>query len=95
MRSISSSIIDDKNNNGIGIIPFLTSGFPNVELTKDIILKLVDEKLCSAIEIGIPFSDPIAEGKTIQRSSSVALKNGVTIDLSLIHISEPTRRTPI
>ena len=70
MRSISSSIIDDKSKNGIGIIPFLTSGFPNVKLTKDIILRLIDEKLCSAIEIGIPFIDPIAEGKTIQRSSS-------------------------
>ena len=88
MKSISSSILDDKNKNGIGIVPFLTSGFPNVELTKDIILKLIDEKLCSAIEIGIPFSDPIAEGKTIQRSSSIALKNGVTIDSTLKTISE-------
>ena len=88
MKSISSSILDDKSENGIGIIPFLTSGFPNVELTKDIILKLIDEKLCSAIEIGIPFSDPIAEGKTIQRSSSIALKNGVTIDSTLKTISE-------
>ena len=50
--------------------------------------QLLDEKLCSAIEIGIPFSDPIAEGKTIQKSSSIALKNGVTIDNTLKMISE-------
>ena len=49
MKSISSSILDDKNKNGIGIIPFLTSGFPNVELTKDIIIKLIDEKLCLSL----------------------------------------------
>ena len=88
MKSISSSIIDDKKKNGIGIIPFITSGFPNVEVSKDIVLRLIDEKLCSAIEIGIPFSDPIAEGKTIQRSSSIALKNGVTVDSTLKMVSE-------
>ena len=99
MRSISSSILDDKKENGIGIIPFVTSGFPNISLSKDIILNLLDEKLCSAVEVGIPFSDPIAEGKTIQKSSSVALKNGVTIDNTLKMISDindnNTNNTPI
>ena len=99
MRSISSSILDDKKQNGIGIIPFLTSGFPNISLSKDIILNLLDEKLCSAVEVGIPFSDPIAEGKTIQKSSSVALKNGITIDNTLKMISEindnNSNKTPI
>ena len=94
MRNISSSILDDKKQNGIGIIPFLTSGFPNINLSKDIILNLLDEKLCSAIEVGIPFSDPIAEGKTIQKSSSVALKNGVTIDNTLKMISEINDNNP-
>ena len=99
MRSISSSILDDKKQNGIGIIPFVTSGFPNIGLSKDIILNLLDEKLCSAIEVGIPFSDPIAEGKTIQKSSSVALKNGITIDNTLKMISDindnNSNKTPI
>ena len=94
MRSISSSILDDKKQNGIGIIPFVTSGFPNISLSKDIILNLLDEKLCSAIEVGIPFSDPIAEGKTIQKSSSVALKNGITIDNTLKMISEINDNNP-
>ena len=88
MKSISSSILDDKKQNGIGIIPFVTSGFPNISVSKDIILNLLDEKICSAIEVGIPFSDPIAEGKTIQKSSSIALKNGVTIDTTLKMISD-------
>lgn len=94
MRNISSSILDDKKQNGIGIIPFLTSGFPNINLSKDIILNLLDEKLCSAIEVGIPFSDPIAEGKTIQKSSSVALKNGITIDNTMKMISEINDNNP-
>ena len=94
MRSISSSILDDKNQRGIGIIPFITSGYPSIKLSKDIILNLIEEKLCSAIEVGIPFSDPIAEGKTIQKSSSVALKNGVTIDNTLRMISDINENNP-
>ena len=99
MKSISSSILDDKRQSGIGIIPFLTSGFPDIKTTKDIVINLIDENLCSAIEIGIPFSDPIAEGKTIQKSSAVALENGVTIDSTLKMISEindyNSAKTPI
>tara|TARA_S200000501_G_scaffold371067_1_gene413410 strand:+ start:399 stop:1187 length:789 start_codon:yes stop_codon:yes gene_type:complete len=94
MVSISSSILDDKKQNGIGIIPFVTSGFPNISISKDIILNLLDEKLCSAVEVGIPFSDPIAEGKTIQKSSSIALKNGVTIDNTLRMISDINDNNP-
>ena len=79
--SISSSILESKARKGIGIIPFLTSGYPSIDESEEIVKSLIEENLASAIEIGIPFSDPIAEGKTIQKSSSIALENGVDIKL--------------
>ncbi len=81
--SISSSILESKAKKGIGIIPFLTSGYPSVDESEEIVKSLIEENLASAIEIGIPFSDPIAEGKTIQKSSSIALENGVDIKTTL------------
>tara|TARA_Y100000817_G_scaffold303866_1_gene286264 strand:+ start:954 stop:1751 length:798 start_codon:yes stop_codon:yes gene_type:complete len=86
--SISSSILEAKEKEGIGIIPFLTSGYPSVKESEEIVKALIEEDLASAIEIGIPFSDPIAEGKTIQKSSSIALENGVDINTTLNSIEK-------
>jgi tryptophan synthase alpha chain len=55
-------------------IPFVTAGHPDLESTREVILKLAPYS--SVIEIGIPFSDPIADGPTIQRSSFAALEHG-------------------
>lgn len=66
----------------IGIIPYLTVGFPERESTLEIVPALV-EGGAAAIELGIPFSDPLADGATIQRSSQVALANGVTVRFCL------------
>ena len=81
-KSISSSIFKDKKEKELALIPFITSGFPSIDESEDIVKTLISENLASAIEIGIPFSDPIAEGKTIQKSSSIALKNGVDIQIT-------------
>ncbi|MGH7600318.1 MAG: tryptophan synthase subunit alpha [bacterium] len=56
---------------------FLTAGFPQIEATLPL-LKLLDEAGADLIELGMPFSDPLADGPTIQRSSQIALQNGVT-----------------
>ena len=100
MEDIASSIWKTKNKGQIGLIPFLTAGYPNIDITEEIISCLIQEKLVSTIEVGIHFSDPIAEGKTIQKSSSVALKNGVDIEASLkmienINSSNNLNETPI
>jgi tryptophan synthase alpha chain len=59
-------------------IPFVTAGHPDLETTREIILSLA--ALGSAvIEIGIPFSDPIADGPIIQRSSFAALQHGYKV----------------
>lgn len=62
-----------------GFIPFVTAGDPDLETSLSIIRNLA---ACDAdvIEFGVPFSDPMADGPTIQRSSQRALENGVTIE---------------
>lgn len=60
-------------------IGFLTAGDPVIDKTVDYILDM-EQAGASLIEIGIPFSDPIAEGPTIQEANVRALKNKVTTD---------------
>jgi tryptophan synthase alpha chain len=57
---------------------YFTAGYPNLEDTVPIILEL-EKNGVDLIEVGMPFSDPLADGPTIQQSSEIALKNGMTI----------------
>ena len=66
----------------VGVIPYLTVGYPSVEETITLVVELV-ESGAAAIELGIPFSDPLADGPTIQASSFWALSNGVTVKTCL------------
>lgn len=59
---------------------YLTAGFPRLDDTVDIVLELVQSGV-DMVEIGMPFSDPLADGPVIQHSSAVALKNGMGLDL--------------
>ena len=61
----------------VGVIPYLTVGFPTVRDTLDLVPALAQSG-ATAIELGIPFSDPLADGPTIQAASYRALKQGVT-----------------
>jgi len=66
----------------LGIIPYLTIGYPERDSALDLVPALVRGGAC-AVELGIPFSDPLADGVTIQRASQVALHNGVTVRFCL------------
>ena len=57
---------------------YCTAGFPHLDSTGDVLMAL-QEYGADMIELGIPYSDPIADGPTIQYSNSVALSNGMTI----------------
>ena len=65
-----------KNNKAL--ITYITAGDPDLETTKDIIFELNNDGV-DIIEIGIPFSDPLADGPVIQEASQRALKNGVNL----------------
>ena len=67
-----------KNENRGGFIPFIVAGDPNLETTKELILELAKQG-ASVIELGVPFSDPVADGVTIQSSGERALRNRIGI----------------
>lgn len=73
------SKIDDAFKNGTAFIGFLTAGDPTVDKTVEYILAM-EEAGCDLIEIGIPFSDPMAEGVVIQDANVRALKHNTTTD---------------
>lgn len=73
------SKIADAFANGKAFIGFITAGDPDLQTTKKVIRKMA-EAGCDLVEIGIPFSDPIAEGSVIQNANIRALKNNVTTD---------------
>ena len=62
-----------------GFIPYVTAGYPTLSDTRDLLAGLA-ELGADVIELGIPFSDPMADGPTIQRSSRGALEGGTTVD---------------
>ena len=59
------------------LIPYVTMGYPSLESTLETVINLASWG-CDIIELGIPFSDPLADGATIQKASYQALQNGVT-----------------
>jgi tryptophan synthase alpha chain len=61
----------------IGVFPYITVGFPTVDDTLSVVLAL-EEAGAAVVELGIPFSDPLADGPTIQAASFRALQQGVT-----------------
>ena len=76
------------------LIAYLTVGYPNVDATLEIAEALV-EGGCDIIELGIPFSDPLADGATIQRASQRALESGVTPQKCLAVAAELRKRVDI
>ncbi|MBM3157691.1 MAG: tryptophan synthase subunit alpha [Chloroflexi bacterium] len=64
------------------LIPYLTVGYPSLQTTLETV-PLLAASGCDLIELGIPFSDPLADGTTIQKASYHALKQGITPELCL------------
>ncbi|MFC1908021.1 tryptophan synthase subunit alpha [Chloroflexota bacterium] len=64
------------------LIPYITVGYPNIEATLKAV-PILAENGCDIVELGIPFSDPMADGATIQKASFRALQNGITPKLCL------------
>ena len=79
--------IVDAGEKALGM--FITSGFPDLDATPDL-LKAIDAGGADFIELGMPFSDPLAEGIPIQRSSARALSAGVTMERTLQYASDFT-----
>jgi tryptophan synthase alpha chain len=75
------------------LIPYLTAGFPDPRSSEDA-LRAADD-VADIIEVGVPFSDPLADGPTIQRSSFRALEQGMTLRGTLELITRCRLRRPV
>ena len=69
------------------VVPFITAGFPHLSSTAPLVRALAGAG-ADMVEIGMPFSDPLADGPTIQRSSEVALHAGMTVRRTLEDVGE-------
>ena len=73
------------------LVGFLTAGFPT---RADFTRNLAEvASVCDVVEIGVPFSDPMADGSTIQRASFAALGNGVTLQWILEELAAHSERS--
>src|SRR5258707_5129826 len=61
-----------------GLVVYVTCGDPSMAVTRDVVLDAIDAG-ADVIELGVPFSDPVADGPVIQRASERALVNGTTL----------------
>jgi tryptophan synthase alpha chain len=68
--------------NRAAFLPYFTMGFPNYETSLEIIVAM-SEAGVDGFEVGIPFSDPLADGPTIQMSSQIALEQGMNVQKAL------------
>jgi tryptophan synthase alpha chain len=92
--SIAEKFKELKTKNEAALILYLTGGFPNLAESMKII-KTLDESGADIIEIGIPFSDPIADGPTIQESSHTSLIKGATLRRIINNIKKLEIQKPL
>ena len=76
-----------------GLVSFLTAGFPTIDDSRDALRMAA--KHSDVIEVGVPFSDPLADGPTIQRSTFRALENGMTVAGTLDLIASAELDCPV
>ncbi|MDD4979286.1 MAG: tryptophan synthase subunit alpha [Gallionella sp.] len=87
MSRIDITFAKLKQHNRKALIPFITAGDPSPEQTVPLLHALVAAG-ADVLELGVPFSDPMADGPTIQRASERALKKGVTLRSVLALVAE-------
>jgi len=83
-----------KAQNKKAFIPYVMAGDPSIEKTKEIVL-MFEECGADIVELGVPFTDPLADGPTIQRAAERALKNGVTLKKVIAIVKDLRQKTKI
>ncbi|KAF7549995.1 hypothetical protein G7Z17_g6043 [Cylindrodendrum hubeiense] len=91
MEAIKQTFQRCKAQNKSALVTYVTAGYPRPEDTPDILLSL-EKGGADILELGAPFTDPIADGPTIQTANTIALANGVTIESTLAMVKEARSR---
>ena len=94
MSRIAETFADLKREGRRGFIPFITAGDPDLETTGELVLEL-DRVGATVIELGVPFSDPMADGPVIQRASERALRHQFGLKEILHTVAEVRRQTEV
>ena len=94
MSRIAKTFAQLKRDKGRGFIPFITAGDPDLQTTRKLIVELAHAG-ASIIELGIPFTDPMADGPVIQRASERALRHGFGLAEVLQVVAEARKQTDV
>lgn len=94
MSRIEATFTELKQRREAALIPFITAGDPDLEMTAKLIFALA-ESGADLIELGVPFSDPMADGPTIQAASERALAAGTTLNGVLQLVADVRQQTQI
>lgn len=92
MSRVSELFNNKKSGNRLSI--YYTAGYPNLDSTLEIAESL-EKAGVDFLEIGIPYSDPVADGPVIQESSGIALKNGMSVEVLFNQLTELRKRVSI
>jgi tryptophan synthase alpha chain len=92
MSRIATTFSRLKRERRLAVIAYLTVGYPTLEATP-MLVEAAASFGADAIELGIPFSDPLADGRTIQATSQLALRGGVTVARALEAAATARMRT--
>ncbi|CAK9270451.1 unnamed protein product [Sphagnum jensenii] len=93
---IASTMANLKMQGKVALIPYLTAGDPNLDTTAEA-MRLLDTCGCDIIELGVPYSDPIADGPVIRASATRSLAQGTTLEkvLSMLKEVVPDLKAPV
>src|SRR5256885_15213758 len=94
MTRIADTFASLKRANRRGFIPFITAGDPDLHTTRELIVELARAG-ATVIELGIPFTDPMADGPVIQRASERALRHDFGISEVLQIVSDARKETDV
>src|SRR5713226_1135609 len=94
MSRITETFAELRRAKRRGFIPFITAGDPDLTTTRELIIELARAG-ATIIELGVPFSDPMADGPVIQRASERALRHGFGLGDVLKTIAESRKETDL
>ena len=92
-RRIAGAFARARADGRVALIPYIVAGYPDAETSLAIALAAIDAG-ADLLEVGLPYSDPLADGTTLQRASAGALATGATFDRSLDLVSRIARARP-
>src|SRR5512146_556141 len=94
MGSLADTFGGLRERGEAALVPYLTVGYPSLEGTRELLYAIV-EAGADVVELGIPFSDPLADGATLQRISQSALANGASLRRALEMVGRVRDAVPV